>query len=304
MFTKFLESLGEGLSKKLLDIPGASFVFWIGGFLLVFGWKEMRTWSSWLLGLTITQQFFVLIGLLIILVVPSAFLRWRIQIILGFLAGNWGPTFLFFKKLLTKYQKSLVNRWESHWQGLAQKRSMSELSADEEYRFQELEINLHYVPSDPKDYMPTTLGNIFSMAETQPRHKYGLSPVICLPRLWPLLSEPLREEIRNSRKAINESVEFWAFGALFLLWSYWSWWAIPIGLVWTWIAYGMILGAAKTYADLVEAAFDTQRWDLYNALHIKLPTGISSEVSLGEKITEYLWRGTLPGNIKFKHPKP
>ena len=304
MFTKFLESLGEGLSKKLLDIPGASFVFWIGGFLLVFGWKEMRTWSSWLLGLTITQQFFVLIGLLIILAVPSAFLRWRIHIILGILAGDWSPTFLFSKKLLIKYQKSLVNRWESRWQSLAQKRSGPGLSAEEANRIQELESNLHYVPSAPNDYMPTALGNILRMAETQPRHKYGLDPVICGPRFWPLLSEPLREELGNSRKSINEGVEIWAFGVLFLLWSYWSWWAIPIGLAWAWIAYGMILGAAETYADLIEAAFDTQRWDLYHALHIKLPTGTSSEISLGEKVTEYLWRGTLPDNIKFKHPKP
>jgi len=304
MLTKFWESLGEGLSEKWLTLLGPSLVFWTGGLFLTFGWKNVGVWSSWLLGLAVAQQLLVLIGSLVLLMASGAFFQRMSYHVLRLLEGYWNSPFIWLKKLLIKRQKSLVGRWELQWQGLAQKRSSPGLSAEEANRIQELESNLHYVPSDPNDYMPTTLGNILRMAETQPRHKYGLDPVICWPRLWHLLSEPLREELGNSRKSINESVEFWAFGVLFLLWSYWSWWAIPIGLAWAWITYGMILDAAKTYADLVEAAFDTQRWDLYHALHLKLPTGISSEVSLGEKVTEYLWRGTLPGNIKFKHPKP
>ena len=303
MLTKFWESLGSGLSEKWLSLLGPAFVFWGGGLFLAVGWNGIGALSGRLLGLTISQQVLVLVSILILLLGSASFLQQMSYPILRFLEGYWGTPLRWLQPSLIKSQKSRIDRWELQWQSLAQRRSKGNLSTAESSRFLELERKLHYVPSDPDDYMPTTLGNILRMAETQPKLKYGLDPIICWPRLWAFLSGPLREELGQSRTSMNQGVELWAWGILFLLWSIWSWWAIPVSLVWAWTAYRMTINAATSYADLVETAFDTQRWDLYKALHFKLPTSTSNEVTSGEEVTEYLWRGTAGRNIRFVHPK-
>jgi hypothetical protein len=141
------------------------------------------------------------------------------------------------------------------------------------------------------------------MAETQPRHKYGLDAIVCWPRLWLLLPDGIQEQLSQSRQTLNGSVELWAWGILFTLWSFKSWWALPIGLLSAWIAYQLALNSAMSYADLIEATFDTYRWELYHSLHLELPKNEAEEPALGKMVNAYLWRGQTKEGLQFKHPE-
>jgi hypothetical protein len=69
-------------------------------------------------------------------------------------------------------------------------------------------------------------------------------------------------------------------------------WAIPVGLgvaaasAWFWAP-----ARAEVFADLVEAAFDLHRLELYRQLRWPLPANPADEREAGTQLTEYLVRG-------------
>ena len=107
----------------------------------------------------------------------------------------------------------------------------------------------------------------------------------------------LARSLGQSRQTLNQAAELWFWGLLFLAWGLRSWVAILVGLAWSWLAYGLAINAAFVYADLVETAFDTQRWEIYKALHFKLPVGTANEIASGKEVTKYLWRGITTHRI-------
>ncbi len=303
MLTKFWEGVGESLAEKWLSLIGPALVFWAGGIYFWVGWDELKNLSKDLVALDVIQQIALLVGLFLLLSASATLIQRLSFPLLRLLEGYWAFPFHWLAVLLTKWQKFWIKRLEKRWQRLIKKRSESDLSLLEKRRYADVERKLHYTPTDPKNIMPTKLGNILRMAETQPRHKYGLDAVVCWPRLWLLLPDSIQEQLSQSRQTLNGSVELWAWGILFTLWSFKTWWALPIGLLWAWIAYQLALNSAMTYADLIEATFDTHRWALYRSLHLDLPENAKDEPELGKKVTGYLWRGITAGTIEFKHPE-
>ena len=292
MLTKFWESVGEGLSEKWLSLLGPSFVFWAGGLFILVGWNGLAILSKTLLALEVGQQVALLVGTLVLLLGSSSILQRLSYPILRLLEGYWPFPFYWLSLLLIKWQSFWISHWEHRWQNLEKKRSENKLSMKELRDYSNLERRLHYIPSNPNNFMPTVLGNILRMAETQPGHKYGLDGVVCWPRLWPLLSDKMREELGKARQSLNQAAELWAWGMLFLVWGFKSWWAILIGLIWAWVAYQMTLNNAVVYADLIESAFDIYRGDLYKALRWPLPRNPAEEREKGQALTAYLWRGS------------
>jgi hypothetical protein len=87
---------------------------------------------------------------------------------------------------------------------------------------------------------------------------------------------------------------------LFAIWTVLAWWALPISAV---VAaatyYGSLLSTAEVYGDLVTAAFDVHRGQLYKAVRWPQPGGPDEESAAGAALTEYLWRGTAPEGLTF-----
>jgi hypothetical protein len=82
---------------------------------------------------------------------------------------------------------------------------------------------------------------------------------------------------------------------LFGSWTVLAWWALPVAVVVAAAAYfGSLLGAAEVYGDLLTAAFDVHRGQLYEAARWQQPSGPDDEPAAGAALTEYLWRGTAP----------
>ncbi|MEV1005619.1 hypothetical protein [Nonomuraea sp. NPDC050202] len=122
--------------------------------------------------------------------------------------------------------------------------------------------------------LPTALGNILRAGELRPLRRYGLDVLIAWPRLWLVLPETARQEISGARTRLDVvgRTMVWALAAG--VWSVFVWWAVPVAVLLAISAYrGGVLPAARVYSDLVEAAFDLYRWELYKALRLPMPKG-------------------------------
>ncbi|MDJ0592707.1 MAG: hypothetical protein QNJ72_22415 [Pleurocapsa sp. MO_226.B13] len=173
------------------------------------------------------------------------------------------------------------------------------LTLKEEEEYARLDWRLRQAPADYNRFlMPTRLGNLLRAAETRPYDKYRLDAVTCWSRLWLVLPESAQKELTEARAELNLGARFWLWSLLFLIWSIWTWWAIPIGLLSALLVYRWMLSAATNYGELIEAAFDIYRFELYKSLHWPLPTDSDNERQKGLEITQYLL-GNLR-RIKFE----
>ena len=288
------EDLGEGLTNKWLQSAlSVSFLFWAGGlglFFLRFGWQP--TWD-WLIQLQATVQVILLIGVILLLVGSSLLVQQFSLNLLCLLEGYWPWPFRALGRALARQAARRRLSQESRWNELKGREEKSEpLSAAEKNQLARLERAIHYYPTTDEALLPSTLGNILRSAETAPAEKYGLDAYVCWPRLWLLLPEPVRDELTTAQQRLQTLVEWFAWGALFLVWTIWSPWAVLISLAWMLLMYRLLLQAARSFADLLEAAFDLYRWLLYEAMHLPPPAGGGeTERTAGKHLSALFWRG-------------
>ena len=153
-----------------------------------------------------------------------------------------------------------------------------------------LDWQQHQLPL-PDKLMSTRLGNILRAAERRPLEKYGLDAIICWSRLWLLLPDAVKQELRAARADLNAAARVWLWSVLFMVWGVWALWAIPLGLLSALFAYRWAIAAATLYGDLIEATFDLYRQLLYDSLGWRRPPDPEEERRVGRELTEYLWRG-------------
>ncbi len=304
MLTKVWESVGEGLAEKWVAQLGPALVFWFSGLFFWLGWQGLVDLSKTLLALDTLQQIMLIAGSLFLVMVSTNLVQRMSNSVLRFLEGYWPPILGWMDNLKTSgWSKSFQSDLKS-WQELQNKVFSGKATRSENKQAASLDHKLHYVPADPNDYMPTEVGNILRMAETTPRHVYGLDAIVCWPHLWSLMPDSARKGVDGIRQQLDQASELWLWGILFVLWVRFTWWAVPIGLLWAWIAYRLSLNIVRNYADLITASFDMYRWDLYKSLHLDTPKNTKEEKVFGEKVTEYLWRGTPPKDgWEYKHPE-
>jgi hypothetical protein len=183
---------------------------------------------------------------------------------------------------------------ESKLQGLTLK------EAEEQAR---LDWRLRQFPSRLDRLMPTTLGNILRAAETRPQEKYGLDAILCWSRLWLVLPDAVKTSLQEARAELNVGAQVWLWSMLFVVWGFYAWWAIPAGLLFALLTYRWMLSTAAAYGDLVEAAFDLHRMELYKSLRLPLPEDPQDELQKGAEMTTYLLGGYRQDKPKFTKPE-
>jgi hypothetical protein len=302
MLTKFWESAGEGIAGQWLQyIFGPAFLFWGGGLIIIASQSGLVTAWNWISSQDVaTQVAMLIIGLLVIVLSSKLMEQLRFSF-LRLLEGYWIWPLSYLNLLFTSLQQWLIKRDRKRWNTLMDKKENDQLSAVEKRELEQLESNLHYAPADLDDCMPTSLGNVLQSAESTPRHKYGLDAVICWPRLWLSLPKDIQDVMDSARQTLDTLVELFAWGLFFLVWMFWWRWAFLISIFWMVAIYLLAVQAARTYADLLESAFDMYRWSLYEFAHWPMPRKSGSEeVELGKQLTEFLWRGTTDIPIRYK----
>lgn len=292
MLDAFWQSLIGDLPKEWLKRAfSPAFLFWMSGlglYALRYGWQGL--WDE-VRALTPPEQIALLILLLALLVLSGqgmAHFRFRL---LRLLEGYWPRLFGWLEGALIRRQEARRERAERLWNDLKAAEEKNHLSSHETRRLAELEVILHYYPAQLTQLRPTRLGNLLRAGETMPQEKYGLVVHVCWPRLWLLLPAAVRDDLSGARERLMAAVELWGWGALALVWSIWSLWAIPLALLWLRLAHSALLSAAMAYADLLEAAFDLYRHELYRALNWPIPEA-ENEKKAGQRLSEFFWRGT------------
>lgn len=290
MLDKFWESLSSDLAgewlRRAFSPPFLFYLSGLGFYALRHGWQPL--WRQ-LVSLSGAEQVALFVLLLIGLILSAllsaqwrfAFLRW--------MEGYWPWPLSLLEPLFSAWQRRRLEQAERRWNDILR----CKRPTDARQRAA-LEVFIHYFPAEPHEIRPTRLGNILRAGETAPAQKYGLDAYVCWPRLWPLLPAHLRDDLSAVRSRLLTLAELWGMGLLSLVWVIWSWWALPLALVWMWIAYRLALSVAMVYADLIESAFDLYRFTLYDALGYPRPTSRKQEIALGQALTEFLWRGTSP----------
>lgn len=151
--------------------------------------------------------------------------------------------------------------------------------------------------------MPTSLGNVLRAAEAyagDPR-RYGVDAVFFWPRLYPLLSEPLRAELGAARAEVDRMLVTATLslvlaigtavvgGAAELSWPARA--GIVVGaLAVSRLAYLVAVWAAVPYAELIRSSFDTHRRDLLRAMGLSPPESLAEERALWEALGQQLYR--------------
>lgn len=297
MFVKFWDKLSEGLGQKwATQKMGFALAFWIGGFLAWstrHGWGELK---AGLIKLDSTPIYIVLaVGGLMLVAASAAVVEWLHLPAIRLAEGYWpGP----FRKLRFKLSKRVKNRLEekdNRWSELEPWVESGEASPEQRDEYARLDAELARYPKDSARLMPTTLGNLLSAAEEYPDVRYGLSVPVCWPRLWLILPPETREALADTRERLNAGARMMVWGLLFQPWTVWAWWAPIPALALAVTGYLRMIGAAGPYGDLIRAAFDLNRFALYEALRWPLPENLKDEVDCGKELNEYLFRGSSEG---------
>jgi hypothetical protein len=291
MSAKFLESFGSKLAEQwVATLLTPAFVFWAGGAaagLQRFGWKRASTWFS---QQPEPLQIALLVGVFCV-IAASAFVVQRFDLpVLRFLEGYWHPWLRPFRRWLIAKEVKRSQRISDRWQTLASL-DPAQLTTEQRDEFVQLDWQQIHLPL-PNQLMPTRLGNILRAAEQRPLEKYGLDAIVCWSRLWLLLSDAVKKDLQEARADLNTAVRVWLWSLLFIIWTIWAWWAAPVGIISAIFAYYYwALDAARNYGELIEATFDLHRNLLYQSLRWNLPADTEEERRVGQKLTEYLWRG-------------
>jgi hypothetical protein len=146
---------------------------------------------------------------------------------------------------------------------------------------------------------PGPCGTILRTAEQRPRDRYGLETIVCWPRPWLLLPGTARTELSAARHEVDIRAEVWLWAILWSCWAVYAWWAPLVGITVAILTYRSLCDSAALSGDLVVAAYDVYRTELYRALSWPLPVTPSEEFAAGDGLSRYLVRGIVPSAATF-----
>ncbi|MEM0979125.1 MAG: hypothetical protein AAGH78_02520 [Cyanobacteria bacterium P01_H01_bin.58] len=301
--SKFIEGVGGKLAEQwVATLLTPAFCFWAGGFFVI---TQLNSWTSIKTNLSQLSEPFQIAVLVscLLTIAASAFIVQRFDlVILRFLEGYWSyrlkPLQHLRKRNLKHYEQQL-RQIKGDLQDLMRLQANQPPNLNILEKQSQLDYQRRWLPSQVQYLMPTELGNILRAAELRPEAKYGLNAVVCWPHLWMLLPEHPRNDLQETRASLNTAARVWFWGLLFGLWAFFVFWtpsallALPIGFTTMAFAYRWSISVARSYGDLLDAAFDLYRHELYKALRWPLPENSDIEKATGKQLTEYLWRGPV-----------
>ena len=214
--------------------------------------------------------------------------------VLRLLAGYW-PGWL------APVRSRLVRRARDR--AAADNRRVQRLLGDGDggFEYQRLDRRLRDLPSTPDRYQPSRLGNIMCAARTRPVDRYGIDPVAVWPHLYLVVPDPARRELTTAGLAVDRAAAAFLWSLVFVALTPWAWWAAPVGILAATLVARMALpAAARTHGDLLEAAVDLYRLDLYERLRWPLPECPADERALGEQLVSYLVYGSDARSPRFR----
>ncbi len=297
---KISEAVAEGWNLRLL-LP--AFAFWFAGllaWLLRFGFTPL---SDFLKNTDTTQGILLAVAGLLVLAGSAWLAKLAAAPLLRLAEGYWPSVFKDWRFSRAQTVAAAVQVQKDRWQVLAHKyqtdRANMTIAEIDEYA----QLDAGIITTTPRKanlFLPTRLGNLLRAAEEYPDVRYGLEVRLTWARLWLVLPDSARKEIASARAALDDRTQWLLWSLLLLLWTVWCWWALLPALAGAFIAYRSMLTSAGVYGELLRAAYDLYRFDLYKAVHWSPPATSDSEEACGKALTQYLHRGALDKTIVFQ----
>jgi hypothetical protein len=295
MSMAFWEGIGGKLGERWASTSVPALVFWLGG---VLAWmtgdggvhaldapaRRLDSWST-------PAQVAALLTALIFVGASGVVVGRLTAPFLTLMEGYWPSPLAPARRLLVRRAEVRRDALDARDQQLAGLVAANDATPEQRTEYAQVSSQLRRWP-DSSPLLPTRLGNTLLAAETHPADKYGLDGVRLWPHLWLLMPDPTRAAVGTARESLDRAVSACVWGLLFIGFAPLSLWAIPVGLsvatasAWLWAP-----ARAAVFADLVEAAFDLHRIELYRQLRWPLPTNPADEREAGAQLTEYLVRG-------------
>ena len=297
---KIIEGLAEGWNGGMLLPAGG---FWGMGLAAWVGRFGLPALQNFLNSVDVTQAVLLAFGGLFLLTVSSWLAQQLVRSALRMAEGYWpGPLARLSRWLAQRLSRRLQGS-KDRWQELAARyeKERSHMTAVEMEEYTDLDAGLVLgYPRKPNLFLPTRLGNLLRAAEEYPDVRYGLETRITWPRLWPLLPDNEQKELAQARAALDDGARLLVWGVFLVVWVIWAWWALAAAAVLLVAGYLSMLEAAGVYGELLRAAYDLHRFDLYKALHWKLPVSPAEEEKAGRALTQFLHRGVAPENFQYQ----
>jgi hypothetical protein len=295
MSAAFWDGIGTKLAERWASTSVPALVFWLGG---VLAWmigdggvhaldapaRRLGTWST-------AAQVAALLAALIFVGASGVVVGRLTAPFLTLMEGYWPSPLAPVRDPLVRRISNRRDTVDAQYQKLAPLVAANNATPEQQAEYARITSQLRRWP-DSSPLLPTRLGNTLLAAETHPADKYGLDAVRLWPQLWLLMPDPTRAAVGTARESLDRAVSACVWGLLFIGFAPLSLWAIPAGLgvaaasAWLWAP-----ARAAVFADLLEAAFDLYRLDLYRQLRWPLPTNPKDERVAGAQMTEYLVRG-------------
>jgi hypothetical protein len=300
MITEFWNGIAGGLATHwVAQVLTPAFVFWAGA-LLAWAYRNgWETFEAWWLGLAESPQVILLVAALIVVAVSAVVVQRFEYAVLRLLEGYWPGVLNGLRERRAEAHRRNLDEAKQKSKALLQK-GLATLTADEQRELVGAERTVRNTPGDPRQVMPTELGNLLRSGERRVYNRYGLEPVFVWPRLWLLLPEQARKDVGEARGGLDTAVRALIWGLLFAVWTVWAWWALVIAIVVIIYAYRWAVSQAETYGDLFVSSFDLYRFELYEAVRWPAPKDSESEKAAGERLSYFLQRGFISPAVFYK----
>ncbi len=287
--TSFYSELGGKLAEKwlaLLVLPGlllasTATVAFALGHSHALDWNELvrrvDEWARSVGGRPPVAQ--ILLLAVVLLVAAGAGLV--IRALSGLTQRLWlGPWPSWLSAIDDKLVANRVENWnEAHRKAKATTGRRADLLAAERNRI-----------AMAKPTRPTSMGDRIAAADERVHNQYGVDLQSWWPRLWLILDDATRVELRAARTAFDTATNqgTWALGYLMVGLFWWPAALVALGVGTT----GWLRGreAIRTYADLIESTVDIYA----TALAVRLGVLAENEdftIEVGQKVTELLRKG-------------
>lgn len=297
MLSSLWEGLGGKMAERLAAAGVPALIFWLGVAVAWIhaqgGLSAVQAKNPWLEAHSPTNQ--LVAGLAVLLGIAASGLAMQLLAmpILRLLEGYWPSWMDPLARVLVRRSVARAEADERRWQ-FAQARFRESVPTPEDLtELRRLDHRLRWRPSNTMFFMPTPIGNILRAAERRSAEKYGLDAVVVWPRLWLLLPEEVRTELRSSRTAMDTAAVSVAWALLFCTLAPFTLLAVPTGLIVAVVIIVLVIPSrARQFGDLVEAAYDIFRTSLYREIRWPLPATPAEERIIGMAISMYLLHGS------------
>ncbi len=332
MFSTFLKEISGYFDRRfLLSAFFPSLVFAGLNVVMVAALEDIQTLVNWWEDQAAIAQLSFFIGSLVFIL----FIAYLFQIFQTGLTrlyegyweripvlGWWGKVRKRFYQEVWQYLQDEIKRLGAEIAALEPEEVPGETRSQRRERLQKAKVlrsemellereKFLFFPPDKAYVMPTRVGNVIRASEFYSLRRYRLDAVVAWPRLQSLLPKDFAESLRDAKANLDLFLVVTTLAALFALgWEVWlalftNRWDLflLVSLGWLLALFGYFgaIQAARSYGELIKAAFDLHRWELIKALHLKLPEGLAQEKALWQEVSELLYRNFPPKAEVFRY---